>query len=98
MRRSGSKGDEKMNSAWAAGGSLGLPAVGYAYGLRFRRLYPGPLQRYAFTHSGSPLRFNTLGTTYSGWFLGSGYEYRFDMLPGLYWRTEYRFNSLQQQG
>ena len=25
-----------------------LPAVGYADGLRFRRLYPSPLQRYAF--------------------------------------------------
>ena len=30
---------------------------------------------------------------HSGWFLGSGYEYRVDWLPGLYWRTEYRFNS-----
>ena len=37
--------------------------------------------------------FTTPGTTYSGWFLGSGYEFRFDWLPGLYWRTEYRFNS-----
>jgi hypothetical protein len=24
---------------------------------------------------------------YTGWFLGSGYEYRFDWLPGLYWKT-----------
>jgi outer membrane immunogenic protein len=33
-------------------------------------------------------------TTYSGWFLGGGYEYALaDIipLPGLYWRTEYRY-------
>jgi outer membrane immunogenic protein len=33
-------------------------------------------------------------TKYSGWFLGSGYEYRFDWLPGLYWKTEYRFSDV----
>jgi outer membrane immunogenic protein len=39
---------------------------------------------------------STLGATYSGWFLGSGYEYRFDWLPGLYWKTEYRFSSFNR--
>ena len=31
--------------------------------------------------------------TYSGWFIGSGYEYQFGWLPiqGLTWKTEYRF-------
>jgi len=33
-------------------------------------------------------------TTYSGWFLGGGYEYSLSdiiQIPGLYWRTEYRY-------
>ena len=30
-------------------------------------------------------------TTYDGWFIGTGYEYGFGFLPGLYWKTEYRF-------
>jgi outer membrane immunogenic protein len=30
-------------------------------------------------------------TTYSGWYLGSGYEYAISFLPGLFWKTEYRF-------
>jgi outer membrane immunogenic protein len=34
---------------------------------------------------------------YTGWFLGSGYEYRFDWLPGLYWKTEYRFSSFSSK-
>lgn len=29
--------------------------------------------------------------TYSGWFLGTGYDYGIGWLPGLFWKTEYRF-------
>ena len=29
--------------------------------------------------------------TYAGWFIGSGYEYGIGWLPGLFWKTEYRF-------
>jgi outer membrane immunogenic protein len=84
-------GEEKMNWAWAAGGRLGyLPwdtlmvyvSAGYT-----QAHFNGTI----FTPNADA--FTTPGTTYSGWFLGSGYEYRFDWLPGLYWRTEYRFNS-----
>ena len=32
--------------------------------------------------------------TYSGWFLGSGYEYAISFLPGLFWKTEYRFSPI----
>ena len=82
-------GDEKMTWAWAAGGRLGyLPwdtLMVYISGGYTQAHFNGTIF--------SPVNFTTLGTTYSGWFLGSGYEYRFDMLPGLYWRTEYRFNS-----
>ncbi len=31
--------------------------------------------------------------TYNGWFLGSGFEYGFDILPGLFLKTEYRYSS-----
>ena len=35
--------------------------------------------------------------TYSGWFLGGGTEYALNMswvpIPGLFWRTEYRYAS-----
>jgi len=84
-----SSGDEKMNWAWAAGGRLGyLPwdtLMVYVSGGWTEAHFNGTLF--------SPVALTTSGTTYSGWFLGSGYEYRFDWLPGLYWRTEYRFNS-----
>jgi outer membrane immunogenic protein len=31
--------------------------------------------------------------TYNGWFLGSGFEYSFDFLPGLFFKTEYRYST-----
>jgi len=31
----------------------------------------------------------------NGWFLGGGYEYRVPWLPGLFWKTEYRFAQYQ---
>src|SRR5262249_12437817 len=83
--------NEKMNWAWAAGGRLGyLPwetLMVYVSGGWTEAHFNGTI----FNPGGS--QFTTSGQTYSGWFLGSGYEYRFDLLPGLYWRTEYRFNS-----
>ncbi len=39
----------------------------------------------------SPFGLHFLAHTYSGWFLGSGYEYNLNWLPGLFWRTEYRY-------
>ena len=31
--------------------------------------------------------------TYKGWFLGAGDEYAINFLPGLFWKTEYRFSE-----
>ena len=31
--------------------------------------------------------------TYKGWFLGAGDEYALNFLPGLFWKTEYRFSE-----
>ncbi len=38
-----------------------------------------------------PVPFGIDQATYNGWFIGSGYEYKLDWLPGLFWKTEYRF-------
>jgi outer membrane immunogenic protein len=80
-------GREKQDSAWAAGGRLGYT------------LTPNIL---AYVNAGySQARFSAINLsepglsigahTYSGWFVGSGYEYRLDWFPGLFWRTEYRY-------
>jgi len=89
-------GEEKMTSAWAAGGRIGwLPfdrlltffSAGYTQA-RFNAIN--------FFSVNPPFLANGLSIashTYSGWFIGSGYEYAIGWLPGLYWKTEYRYAS-----
>ena len=36
------------------------------------------------------------GQTYKGWFLGAGDEYALNFLPGLFWKTEYRFSEFDR--
>jgi outer membrane immunogenic protein len=78
--------DEKLSSSWAAGGRIGWVAL------------PNLL---AYVSGGyTEARFDQINidtatyipaTTYKGWFLGSGYEYGLGFMPGLFWKTEYRF-------
>jgi outer membrane immunogenic protein len=84
----------KSNWTWAAGGRVGyLPwenllvfvSAGYTQA-NFRQIN--------LTTGAGVFEAFIPETKYSGWFLGSGYEYRFDWLPGLYWKTEYRFSDL----
>jgi outer membrane immunogenic protein len=93
-------GEEKNNWSWAAGGRVGyLPwdtllvfvSGGYTQanfkGVNFITAAGAPIV--------PPLSIDQ--NRYTGWFLGSGYEYRFDWLPGLYWKTEYRFSSFSSK-
>jgi outer membrane immunogenic protein len=34
--------------------------------------------------------------TYKGWYIGSGYEYGLSFLPGLFWKTEYRYSEFNR--
>jgi outer membrane immunogenic protein len=87
-------GDEKQSSSWAAGGRIGWLAfptlltyfsAGYTQahfdGVNFHaNLAPAPI---VFMNS----------RTYNGWYLGAGDEYALSFLPGLFWKTEYRFSE-----
>jgi outer membrane immunogenic protein len=84
--------DEKLSWSWAAGGRIGWVAL------------PNLL---AYVSGGyTEARFDQIdidtatyipATTYKGWFLGSGYEYGLGFMPGLFWKTEYRFADYQAQ-
>ena len=70
----------------------GVPA---AADLRFRRLHSGAIQPGRPFQSHSPgsvsADIHLVEQTYDGWFLGTGYEYSIGWLPGMFWKTEYRF-------
>jgi outer membrane immunogenic protein len=87
-------GGERLRSSWAVGGRAGWVVVppllvyfsgGYTQArfgqVDFNNAVPGFL----------PPDLHLPATTYDGWFIGTGYEYGFGFLPGLYWKTEYRF-------
>jgi len=96
-----SYGTEKLDSQWSIGGRVGVlvtPSLltyfsaGYteahfnAYNLFNASINNGPI--------GGALPNYIAGQTYKGYFLGAGDEYALSFLPGLFWKTEYRFSDL----
>jgi outer membrane immunogenic protein len=95
-------GEEVLRSSWAVGGRIGYLVVpqfltyfsgGYTQA-RFGQVdmtAPGVPIIGAAVFTPPPLSFGA--QTYTGWFLGSGFEYALDLLPGLFLKTEYRYSS-----
>jgi outer membrane immunogenic protein len=86
-------GEEKLKSSWAAGGRIGwLPfqqllvfvSGGYTEARFSQVILLNPT-------TGDPGGLGLSKQTYDGWFLGTGYEYGIGWLPGLFWKTEYRY-------
>jgi outer membrane immunogenic protein len=91
-------GNGENNSwTWAAGGRVGYVPSGMPQLLAY--LSAGYTQAH-FDQvnlinfaTGAPTNLFLAANTYTGWYLGSGYEYGLGFLPGLFWKTEYRFAS-----
>jgi outer membrane immunogenic protein len=86
-------GEEKLKWSWAAGGRIGF--IPFAQ-QQFMVFVSGGYTQARFgavdLHTnGAPNGLQLDKHTYSGWFLGSGYEYAFVWFPGFTWKTEYRF-------
>ena len=86
-------GEEKLRNSWAVGGRIGWIAfqpllVYVSAGFTEARFNAVNLVE---ALSGIPTQFSVDRHTYSGWFIGTGYEYALNFFPGLFWKTEYRF-------
>jgi outer membrane immunogenic protein len=94
-------GDEKLSSQWAVGGRIGLlvtpQLLTYFSGGYTEAQFDRTIWTINFAPFNTPNGLYSDATTYKGWFLGSGYEYALGFLPGLYWKTEYRFSHLDRQ-
>jgi|SoiMethySBSTD1v2_1073268.scaffolds.fasta_scaffold89429_2 outer membrane immunogenic protein len=86
-------GNEKLTSAWAVGGRVGYlitPSImTYVSGGYTEARFGGADLFYPSVPPESS-GFSVPARTFSGWFLGGGYEYNLGWLPGVFWRTEYR--------
>jgi len=92
-------GEEKQKSAWAAGARLGYVVVpqllAYVSG-GYTEARFGDINIFnSFTGTAATSYFPA--TTYKGWFLGTGYEYGLSFLPGLFWKTEYRYSQYRAE-
>jgi len=89
-------GQEKMSSAWSVGGRVGWVALPglltyFSGGYTEATFDQVNLSLVSFPPSPTILSFDK--RTYKGWFLGAGDEYALNFLPGLFWKTEYRFSE-----
>jgi outer membrane immunogenic protein len=86
-------GREKQDSAWAVGGRLGYtltPTILTYVNAGYTQARFGGFDLFSQSN-GAPANQQIGAHTYSGWFLGSGFEYNLGFMPGLFWRTEYRY-------
>jgi len=91
-------GQEKVDSQWAVGGR-----VGWLVNPNTLTYFSGGYTEATLTGVGNffspvvgfanPLGAALPGRTVQGWFLGGGVEYQSGWIPGLTWKTEYRFSE-----
>jgi outer membrane immunogenic protein len=95
-------GDEKMSSAWSVGGRAGWLVVPSLLTYFSAGYTEATFDRINFTNLATPPFGVGFGTsiekrTSKGWFLGAGDEYALNFLPGLFWKTEYRFSQFDTE-
>jgi outer membrane immunogenic protein len=86
-------GSQKQDSQWAIGGRAGylvLPQLLTYVSGGYTQAHWTSTTLSSFFLPG--VGISTLpGATKGGWFIGTGDEYALNILPGLFWKTEYRY-------
>ena len=91
-------GDMTLNRSWAVGGKFG-----YLVNPSLMSFVSGGFTQAHFNGTtyanlaGTPDGFAVPAQNYNGYFIGSGAEYAIAMVPGLFWKTEYRFADYRAQ-
>jgi outer membrane immunogenic protein len=94
------QGQEKMRSAWSIGGRAGwlvTPGLLTYFSGGYTEANFGQIDLFSTGIPSTALNLNIGSRTYKGWFLGAGDEYALGFLPGLFWKTEYRFSEFDTQ-
>ena len=87
-------GTERQDWTWSAGARVGyliLPQLLTYVSGGYTETQFEAISDLTFAFTGTAATTFLPGQRYKGWFLGTGYEYGISFLPGLYWKTEYRF-------
>jgi outer membrane immunogenic protein len=92
-------GQEKMSSAWSVGGRVGwvaLPSLLTYFSGGYTEATFDRVNLSVVVLPAIPTFAFFDKHTYKGWFLGAGDEYALTFLPGLFWKTEYRFSEFDR--
>jgi outer membrane immunogenic protein len=93
----GASAQEKVDQQWAVGGRIGWlvnpNTLTYFSGGYTEARLTGTGNFFDPNGAGFFTGVNLPGRTVQGWFLGGGIEYQSGWLPGLTWKTEYRFSE-----
>jgi outer membrane immunogenic protein len=91
-------GSQKQDSQWAVGGRAGylvLPQLLTYVSGGYTQAHWTSTTLSSFFVPG--VAVSTLpGATKGGWFIGTGDEYALSFLPGLFWKTEYRYSEFDR--
>ena len=95
-------GHEKMSSQWSVGGRVGALVTPnlltyFSAGYTEARWDNVTLLNSVVPFINLPTGVFIGATTYKGYFIGGGYEYGLNFLPGLFWKTEYRLSDLDSK-
>ena len=83
----------KLDRTWAVGGRIGYVALPGFLTYVNGGYTEAPLQHHRSARRHRPHDDPDFSgdRTYHGWFLGGGTEYAISRIPGLFWKSEYRF-------
>ena len=85
-------GSQKMDSQWAIGGRVGYLVLPQLLTYVSGGYTQGHWKSTNLNTFFAAVPTTTLpGSTKGGWFIGTGDEYALSFLPGLFWKTEYRY-------
>ncbi len=90
-------GSQKQDGQWAVGARAGyavLPQLLTYVSAGYTQAHWKSTDLFAVGAGTPPL--NLPGATKGGWFIGAGDEYALDFLPGLFWKTEYRYSEFDR--
>jgi outer membrane immunogenic protein len=90
---------EKVDWYWAVGGRVGWlvnPQTLTYFSGGYTQAHRTGFGSY-LTAAGVPTGTGLQGGTSNGWFLGSGIEHTVGWIPGMTWKTEYRFSEFDRR-
>jgi outer membrane immunogenic protein len=94
-------GNLKEDWSWAVGGRVGYLVtptfLSYVNAGYTETHFNGPAYFNFVTGLPGTPAFGLQASTYQGWFIGSGFEYGLNFLPGLFLKTEYRYSEFDRK-